>query len=502
MKLRRPTIAEISQVAETVGLSLSDSDCRSYLSLMEGCLDAYGEVDAISKPVLQPQYPRSLTRRPQSHENPLNAWTVKTAIHGAQQGKLAGRPIAIKDNICVAGIPLENGSTLLQGYVPDVDATVVTRVLDAGAIVAGKTRCECYCASCASFTGSGGPVHNPHRAGYSAGGSSSGSAAVVAAGDVELAIGTDQGGSIRVPAALCGVVGLKPSYGLVPYSGIVPTEITLDHVGPITSTVADNALLLEVLAGSDGLDPRQSVTGRGPRDYTAALGRSIKGMRIGLVTEGFDMPAMDSLIAAHVRASALRLKGLGAIVETVSVPMHRIGAKIWLPIILEGSIDLMFTQGGFGMNWTGPFVTSYADRHAGWRAKADHLSEVLKVLLVAGRWFTTTFHGHFYGKAQNAARALRAAYDTALVDYDLLVMPTVLSPSSPHPDEGSTRELQFARAVEGTPNAAPFDVTGHPAISIPCGQTDGMPIGLMLIGKHFGEHDIYRAASALELMCK
>lgn len=498
MTLRRPSVDEIARVAESIGISLSEPDCRSYLNLMEGCLEAYGEVDAIAKPLLQPHYPRGRSWRRDTHEDPLNAWIVKTEIHGSPCGKLAGRRVAIKDNIFVAGIPLENGSELLRGYIPDADATVVTRVLDAGAIIAGKTRCECFCASCASFTAAGGPVHNPHRMGYSAGGSSSGSAAVVAAGEVELAIGTDQGGSIRVPAALCGSVGLKPTYGLVPYSGIVPTELTLDHAGPITSTVADNALMLEVLAGPDGLDPRQRVPAQCVHDYTKALGRSLDGMRIGLLTEGFDMPGQDSLMADQVKETALRLTALGAVVEPVSVPLHRIGAKIWLPIILEGSIDLMFTQGGMGMNWTGPFVASYSDRLAGWRHQTERLPEVLKVLMVAGRWFSGTYHGHYYGKAQNAARALRSAYDAALVGHDVLLMPTVLSPASPHPEKNAGREKQFARAVEGTPNAAPFDVTGHPAISVPCTEIDGLPVGVMLVGRHFGEHDLYRAASALE----
>ena len=161
----------------------------------------------------------------------------------------------MKDNICLAGVPMMNGASTLEGYVPDVDATVVQRILDAGGTIVGKSVCEYFCFSGGSHTSSSGPVHNPHRQGYSAGGSSSGSAALVAAGEVPMALGGDQGGSIRMPASFCGIYGMKPTHGLVPYTGIMPIELTIDHTGPMTATVEDNALLLEVLAGPDGLDP-------------------------------------------------------------------------------------------------------------------------------------------------------------------------------------------------------------------------------------------------------
>src|SRR5215467_1887183 len=168
-----------------------------------------------------------------------------------------GKRIALKDSICLSGVPMMNGSTILEGYIPEIDATIVTRILDAGGTIAGKAHCEFFCLSGGSHTGAAGPVHNPRRMGHSAGGSSSGSAALVAAGEVDMAIGGDQGGSIRIPASFCGIYGMKPTHGLVPYTGIMPIELTLDHTGPMTASVASNALLLEILAGPDGLDPRQ-----------------------------------------------------------------------------------------------------------------------------------------------------------------------------------------------------------------------------------------------------
>ena len=200
---------------------------------------------------------------------------MKTSIKGRPGGKLAGRRIALKDNVCLAGVPMMIGADILEGYVPDVDATIVERILDAGGEIAGKAVCEYYCVSGGSHTSATGPVQNPRKPGYSAGGSSSGSAALVAAGDVDMAIGGDQAGSIRIPASHCGIVGLKPTYGLVPYTGIAPLEITLDTCGPMTADVRDNALLLEVIAGPDGIDSRQCAS------QAAALHRCARRRRQG-----------------------------------------------------------------------------------------------------------------------------------------------------------------------------------------------------------------------------
>ena len=194
-----------------------------------------------------------------------------------------------------------NGASTLEGYVPDVDATVVTRILDAGGEIAGKAHCEYFCFSGGSHTNATGATHNPHKRGYSAGGSSSGCAALVGAGEIEMAIGGDKGGSIREPASFCGIYGMKATHGLVPYTGVMPIELTLDHVGPMTATVADNALLLEVVAGADGLDPRQYAPQTAA--YTEALGGDIAGLKVGVVAEGFDWPHSQPDVDAKVRAA-------------------------------------------------------------------------------------------------------------------------------------------------------------------------------------------------------
>jgi amidase len=389
-----------------------------------------------------------------------------------------------------------NGASTLQGYVPEIDATIITRILDAGGTILGKAHCEYFCFSGGSHTNAMGPVINPHKAGHSSGGSSSGSAALVAAREVDLAIGGDQGGSIRMPSAWCGTVGMKPTHGLVPYSGIMPIEATIDHAGPITGNVADNALFLEVLAGPDGLDPRQIGVKTAP--YTKALGGSAKGLRIGVVTEGFGHPQSEAASDAVVRGAVEAFGRLGATIDEVSIPMHRTGMAIWSAIAHEGATVQMMHGNGFGFNWKGLYLPSLMRAHDAWRSRADELSATLKVTMLMGQFVLAKHHGVHYAKAQNLARRLIAAYDAALADHDVLLMPTMPMKATPIPPPSASITEICARGFEMIHNTAPFDVTGHPAISVPCGVVDGLPIGLMLIGRHWDESTVYRAAHAFE----
>jgi amidase len=495
--VKAPTLAQLGEAAQDLGFSMSRADLEAHLAALEGAVAAYNLVDKLPDELPRVSWPRTPGYRPTGEENRLGAWYVKTRIEGAASGKLKGKEVALKDNICLAGVPMMNGASTLEGYVPDVDATVVTRILDAGGTIVGKTVCEYFCFSGGSHTSATGPVHNPHRMGHSAGGSSSGSAAVVAAGEVPMALGGDQGGSIRMPASYCGIYGLKPTHGLVPYTGIMPIETTLDHTGPMTATVEDNALLLEVLAGPDGLDPRQHA-GAQAQPYTQALGKGAKGMRIAVVEEGFGHPQSQAAVDDLVREAADRFRGLGATVETVSIPMHKLGQAIWLPIAAEGATVQMMLGNGFGFNWQGLYVTSLLNRHASWRSRADELSDSLKNTMLLGHHMVQRYRGHYYAKAQNLVRRLRTAYDAVLERHDLLVMPTLPMTATPLPEENAPVGEILQRAFEMLPNTAPFDCTHHPAMSLPCGLAGGLPVGLMLIGRLHGEPAIYRAAHAFE----
>ena len=411
MALPRPSLEELREVARGLGLSLTSADAETYLGLMESGLGAYDLVDSLEDVPPPQRYPRSSVRRPPAEENPRNAWHYKCQVRGAATGALAGKTVVLKDNIMLAGVPMMNGTSILEGYVPEVDATVATRVLDAGAAIVGKAHCEGLCLSGGSHTNSTGPVHNPHRMGYSAGGSSSGCAVLVASGEVDMAIGCDQGGSIRMPSSFCGTYGMKPTYGLVPYTGIMPIEIAIDHVGPITAGVADNALLLEVLAGPDGFDPRQREVVIG--SYRGALGDDVRGMKIGVVREGFGRPNADPDVEAKVRAGADLFRRLGAQVHEVSVPWHRDAGAVWVPIGVDGLTHTMMFGDGYGASRPDLYVTSLMDAFRAWRTRADELPDTVKLHLLLGAYVRRHYGTRYYGKATNLARLATAAYDAA-----------------------------------------------------------------------------------------
>jgi amidase len=388
------------------------------------------------------------------------------------------------------------GAGFLDGYTPQVDATVVTRVLDAGATVLGKSVCEYLCLSGTSYTSWPAPVQNPVAPGRAAGGSSSGSAALVAAGEVDMALGGDQGGSIRIPAAWCGIVGIKPTFGLVPYTGIFSIDETIDHAGPMTRTVADNARWLEVLAGEDGIDTRQ----RGVKAdrYSHRLEEGVRGLRIGVVRESFQIAEAEAGVNGSVCAAIDRLADLGAQVEEISIPIHAKGRAIWAPTCLEGVTSGFLNGRGDTINHGGLFMPGAARAMAGWRTRPDELSISVKVILMSARYMRDTYDGGFYGKSKNVTRRLAAEYDDVLSRFDVLAMPTTPQTATQLPDSSTPIEDVWQITLNMNHNTAPFCGTGHPSISVPCGRSEGRPVGLMLTGRHWEESALYRAAYALE----
>ena len=498
MSVRKPSIDDLRKAATAFHLTLSPEDLTSFWGLTDGVIASYRRLDELAEPRPRVKYPRTTGHRPGGEENKLNAWYWKCSIKGAPTGKLAGRKFAIKDNVCVAGIPMMNGTAVLEGYIPDIDATVVTRILDAGGEIAGKAVCESLCFSGGSHTSDPMPVHNPHKRGYSAGGSSSGSGALVAAGEVDMAIGGDQGGSIRIPACWCGIVGHKPTYGLVPYTGVFPIELTLDHTGPMARTVADVAVFLEAIAGPDGLDPRQRDVRTD--NYTEAIKGSVNGLRLAIVREGFGWEgASEKDVDQMVQDAAHKFERVGAKVTTISLPMHRDGIHVWNAIAVEGATMLMVRGNSMGTNWKGHYTTGLLDVYArGWQSRANDLSETTKLVVMLGQYMQDNYHGRYYAKAQNLARSLRAAYDEALQQADLLVMPTLPMKATPIPPPTASREEYVARALEMIPNTCPFDVTGHPALTVPCGTSSDLPVGMMLVGRHWEDGTVLRAGHAFE----
>jgi amidase len=497
MRIKPPNVEDLKAIAQRYGSDLTDQDAPAYLGFITGIMASYERLDALAAPSLPVKYPRTAGHQPDATENRLGAWAWRGEIVGAAEGPLAGKTVAVKDNIAVAGWPLRNGTAVLEGYVPDVDATVVTRVLDAGGTVLGKANCESLCFSGGSHTSDLGPVKNPYDPTRSTGGSSSGSAALVAVGAVDMALGGDQGGSIRIPSGWCGIYGLKPTYGLVPYTGAFPIEMTLDHLGPMARTVADVALLLEVIAGPDGLDPRQR-SDLLPKPYTRALTGDVRGLRVAVVEEGFDWPGLSEAdVDARVEEAAQAFARLGALVERVSIPLHRDGIHIWNAIGLEGATLLMVAGNGMGTNWKGHYTTGLLDAFAAGRAaRSNDLPDTVKLTVLLGQYMQDRYHGHYYARGQNLARRLRAAYDDVLQSFDLLAMPTLPMKATKLPGPDATREEYLMRALEMIANTCPFDVTGHPAMNVPCAMSEGLPVGMMLVGR-WGEDDtVLRAADA------
>jgi amidase len=484
-------------------MNLTRDDLAAYQILSEGLLGAFGRLDQLveSKPPVS--YPREQGYRPGPEEDPLNGWYWKCSIKGSPTGKLSGKRIVVKDNICVAGIPMMNGSNVLDGYVPDVDATVVTRVLDAGGEITGKAVCESLCLSGGSHLADTGPTHNPHKRGYSSGGSSSGSAALVATGEADMSIAADQAGSIRVPSSWSGIFGLKPTYGLVPYTGASSLEFTIDHLGPMTRTAKDAALLLEVIAGPDGFDPRQSEQARAQK-FTAALSGDVKGLRIALVSEGFGVEgSSEADVDQIVEDAAHQFEKIGAKVTKISLPEHRDGMPIFMGIGVEGVTRTVGRAKGQGSGWKGYYTTSLIDAYAGgMRSRSNDLSPTTKLMLLLGEYMLQNYSGHYYAKSQNLARSLNESYDKALAEADLLVMPTTPMKARPLPkDDANIFEL-VGSSMESVANTCPFDVTGHPALNVPCGMSEGLPVGMMIVGRHWEDATVLRAGDAFEKLAR
>jgi amidase len=497
--IQPPSRQELVRIAAAYHLELGEEELEAFAALAGPALAGLTRLDELPDERLPVRYPREdLGHRPVGAENPSHGRSWVCSIPGAPEGPLAGRTVGVKDNVCVAGIPMLNGSPIMEGYVPREDATVVTRLLDAGARIVGKTAVPAFCFDGGGLTGYPEPQPtNPHDPAYLCGASSNGSAVVVVEGQADMALGGDQGGSIRLPASWSGCCGHKPTHGLVPYTGIFPIELTLDHIGPMARTVEDCARMLDAIAGEDGLDPRQ--VGVRVQPYREALEVGADGLRVGLLREGFGIEEVSEPdVDAAVRAAADALAGAGAQVEEVSVPMHRDGLAIWNAIATEGATDLMVRGDAFGTNHKGHYTTDLVDFYGrARRARANDYSPTVKLTVLLGAYLSERYNHHYYAKAQNLGRRLRAQYEEALGRCDVLALPTTAMKARPFPSDGSILDV-LAAALGNLHNTAPFDVTGNPALSVPCGSGDGRPIGMMLVGRHFDDATVLRAGHAYQ----
>lgn len=503
MVLYTPTISRLAEVAERHNLQLTEDELSQLRELGIGALRSCERLQAAQGYTLPTRYPRTSAWQPSADENRLNAWAYRCDVAGADGGVLSGKTVALKDIIPVSGVPMSAGSALLQGHVPDFDATVVTRVLDAGGRIVGVAATEDLCLSGASVSAVTGQVRNPRDLSRSAGGSSSGVAALVGSGSCDVGIGADQGGSIRIPASLSGVFGLKPTYGLIPYTGCIPIDVSVDYLGPMAANVEDLAALLQAVAGFDeGLDPRQRSDVETPSYVDAIRDTDIVGLRIGLVRQGFGLEGLsDPLVDAAVRAAATSFEALGAVVSEVDVVEHQYSMDIHASVLLQGASEFMVRGNGIGLPGKGFYDVALAEATArGRELQASQLFASVKYAMVIGGYLWEMYGGAYYAKAQNLAVALRRAYDAVLREYDLLVMPTtaVQAPKLPETSVPGLDAVALALDPALISNTCAFNHTGHPALNVPIGPENDLPVGLMLIGSWYDEATVLRAARALE----
>ncbi|KAH0370803.1 amidase signature enzyme, partial [Aureobasidium melanogenum] len=489
---------------------------------------------------------------PTSEENPLNAWSYKTNLKASSPTStvLAGKTLAMKDNVSVAGAPLRLGTApeLFKGgkhAISEIDATVVKRILEASGSIAGTAVCENFSLFPTSVSADSGPVHNAWAQGYMTGGSSSGCASLVSArdvkdwnekhgltfktnaleeGGVDMAIGGDQGGSIRAPASFGGFYGLKPTTGLVPYTGIVSILPMIDSAGPMARSIEDIALLLGVIAGYDGIDPRQTPETplrQAVPDYTGLLAEwktakksagewtataAAKGLRIGILKEAWEIAGLNTNVATIVRAAAEKFTKLGAEVHEVSVPLHLLGPSIWtvagreaIPRFFENRASDLLSHPLPGLE-PNPTDQTFYD-------KLVYKNPAVINVVLNAEHMETKYGPALTRKAHMLVHQLRAEYDKVFEKVDILITPTTPTVANKHCNHTSVMEIA-QKAVGVTLNTSPFNCSGHPAMSIPCGwseTSDGegkLPVGMQLVGKRWHEMDILKAASAWEVLGK
>jgi amidase len=498
--LRPPTPEQLQTYAARHAITLSADQAAELLPTVAGMLSVFDVIDELPEPAVPTvAATRDPGRAPTAEEDPYNAFIRFCDVRGTGEGPLAGVRVAVKDCIAVAGVPMTNGSRMQPRAVPTEDAVVVERLLAAGATIVGKANME----DMAMGGGEGsvyGAARNPVDPRFSGGGSSSGSAVAVAAGMADVALGADEAGSIRIPAAYCGLVGMKATHGLVPSYGLTYMDHTLDHIGPITTTVADNARVLQVIAGPDWRDAQWVRGDVGPGDYLSGIGDGVAGRTFAVVEEALaPIGCSPDVLAAFDRACDV-LAAAGATIRRVSIPLW---LSAW-PIesaFLTFAIRAMLDSGGAGYGHLGRIdVAATATLAAQLRTSADDLAAVEKLMLMTAEHLRDAYLGTHYGKAQNLRLELRRQVGQALAGVDLLLTPTTPTVAWELLDSPvGMVELVGRISGDSILNTCALDLTGHPALTVPAGTGEhGLPVGLQLIGPRLGEARLYQAGAVVE----
>lgn len=409
---------------------------------------------------------------------------------GEASGILAGVPIAIKDNIVTDGLRTTCASKFLDNFVPVYDATVVRKLKEAGAINVGKLNMDEFAMGGSNENSAYQVTRNPWDLERVPGGSSGGSAAAVAVGQVPFTLGSDTGGSIRQPASYCGVVGLKPTYGLVSRFGLVAFASSLDQIGPITRSVEDSALALQAIAGYDAMDSTSAQVD--VPDYSAALTGDVKGLRIGVPKE-YMGEGVDPQVKEAVLAALKVYESLGATWEEVSLPHTEYAvAAYYLLASSEASSNLARFDGvRYGVRAAAP--DNLLDLYV--RSRSEGFGQEVKRRIMLGTYaLSSGYYDAFYLKAQKVRTLIKRDFDDAFAKYDLLIAPTAPTTAFKIGEQVDNPLQMYMNDIL----TIPVSLAGVPAISIPCGLAEGMPVGLQIIGKPFDESTVLRAAHVYE----
>ncbi|MFI5046994.1 MAG: Asp-tRNA(Asn)/Glu-tRNA(Gln) amidotransferase subunit GatA [Acidimicrobiia bacterium] len=416
----------------------------------------------------------------------------EVVARGDDPGPLAGVPIALKDNLCTRGVPTTCSSRILEGWRPPYTATVVERVVAAGAVPIAKTNLDEFAMGSSTENSAFGPTRNPRDPSRVPGGSSGGSAAAVAAGYAPLALGSDTGGSIRQPAALCGVVGVKPTYGLVSRYGLIAFASSLDQIGPFAETVVDAALLLDVIAGHDPLDSTSIPDAVAP--LVPVVDRGVDHLRIGIVEELTDVDGIAADVHDAVERAALTLEKAGATVDRVSVPSTQYGLSAYYLIApAEASSNLARYDGvRYGLRVDGDDV---AEMNA--RTRDEGFGDEVKRRIMLGTYaLSAGYYDAYYGQAQRVRTLIIRDFARAYERFDVLLSPT--SPTVAF-ELGAKTADPLAMYLSDV-CTIPTNLAGHAAMSVPFGEGEGgLPIGVQVLAPALGEEPMFRAARALEV---
>lgn len=507
MGVRRLRREELGYYAQLAGWSMGEAEVDEYLALSEAMFESIDLLDAQPMPqAARVEAKRDPGREPTPEEDPYNAVVRWCNVKARNTGKLAGKRIGLKDNIALADVPMTLGSNVIQPYVCEGDAIVTERLLNAGAEVVAKLNLEAWAWSGGGETSTRGTILNPWDTTRTASGSSGGSGAALFYDGIDITLGTDQGGSIRLPASWCGVLGLKPTHSLVPYPGVGAMDGSYDHCGPMTLTVEDMAVTMDVIAGKHPDDFRQDVVPKlrhaeavanAPKDY--------KGVTIGVLKEGWgwaEAPgAPEGTRETHDACMKVvkQMQKLGAKVVEVSWPSHITGSAMMFIALMLGNTTLLRDNGVFyharGARQSPQLATALGK---GMQSHGDHLPPTFKLITMLGTYLKEHYHGFHYAKALNMGPAHRAGYDRIFESgVDFLVMPSATHfAHEAKADAGIAERVLRGWSMVG--NTAPFDASGHPSLSMPAAEANGLPVGVMVTGPTFSDDKVLAFARTWE----